>query len=51
MFENSVKVLVFPVLEKKMQKIELLNIKGCDDELVKKMNENLEKFVESINYF
>ena len=47
MFDNSVKVIVFPVFDKHMQKIELLNMKGCDDELVKKMNENFEKFVES----
>lgn len=49
MFDDSVKVIVIPVFDKQMQKIELLNVKGCDDELVKKMNENFENFIEFLS--
>jgi hypothetical protein len=46
-FDDSVKVLVMPVLVEELQKIEIFNAEKCDEEILQKLNENYEKIIES----
>ena len=52
-FDDSVKVLVFPVLEQNMQKIEIFNCKNVTDEVENSFNEQYENilnnFVKNFN--
>lgn len=49
MFDDSVKVVVMPVLDKSLQKIEVFNAEKCDEEILRKFNENYEKVIESFS--
>jgi predicted transcriptional regulator len=46
-FDDSVKVLVFPVLEQNMQKIEILNCKNVTDEVENNFNEQYENILNN----
>ena len=46
-FDDSVKVLVFPVLEQNMQKIEIFNCKNVTDEVENNFNEQYENILNN----
>lgn len=48
-FDCSVKTMVMPVLEPSLQKIEIFNADKCDEKILKKLNENYEKVIESFS--
>ena len=49
MFDESVKVIVMPVLYASLQKIEIFNAEKCDEEILRKLNENYQKIIESFS--
>lgn len=46
--DGTVKIIVMPVIVPELQKIEIFNADKCDEEILKKFNENYEK---SLNLF
>lgn len=47
-FDDTVKVLVMPVLTEEKQGIEVLNPVFADNNLIKKLNENYEKILQNL---
>lgn len=47
-FDDTVKVLVMPVLNEEKQGIEVLNPVFADNNLIKKLNENYEKILKTL---
>lgn len=48
-FDDTVKVLVMPVLDESLQKIEIFNADKCNEEILQKLNENYAKVIESFS--